>query len=162
MRKTAILITVVLVLFSVQLYAQTSGVLKGQIRDNNDEPIPQASVVLMLDGNNTQFGNTTDEYGENIIINITPGNYELFVSATGYRKVVISGIVIAVNQNTTKDVRLEPGDNTLEAITFTEKRQVIQKDRVGTERTIDVGNISMYGTEIQVMKKAIRQIALIV
>ena len=104
MRKTAILITVVLVLFSVQLYAQTSGVLKGQIRDNNDEPIPQASVVLMLDGNNTQFGNTTDEYGEYIIINITPGNYELFVSATGYRKVVISGIVIAVNQNTTKEI----------------------------------------------------------
>src|SRR5690554_1832281 len=125
MRKTAILITVVLVLFSVQLYAQTSGVLKGQIRDNNDEPIPQANVVLRLDGTNTQFGNSTDEYGEYIIINITPGNYDLLVSAAGYRKVEIQGVEISVNQTTTRDMRLEPGDNTLEAITFTEKRKVI-------------------------------------
>lgn len=142
MRKTAILITVVLVLFSVQLYAQTSGVLKGQIRDNNDEPIPQANVVLRLDGNNTQFGNSTDEYGEYIIINITPGVYDLLVSAPAYRKVEVQNVEISVNQTTTRDVRLEPGDNTLEAITFTEKRKVIQKDRVGTERTIDVGSIS--------------------
>ncbi len=143
MRKTAILITVVLVLFSVQLYAQTSGVLKGQVRDNNGEPLPQANVVLQLDGNNTQFGTSTDEFGEYIIINISPGIYDLLVSATGYRKQLIQGVEISVNQTTNRDpVRLEPGDNSLEAITFTEKRKVIDTDRVGTERSIDVGNIS--------------------
>ncbi len=143
MRKTATLITVILVLFSVQLYAQTSGVLKGQVRDNNGEPLPQANVVLQLDGNNTQFGTSTDEYGEYIIINISPGSYDLLVSATGYRRQLIQGIEISVNQTTNRDpVRLEPGDNTLEAITFTAKRKKIDTDRVGTERTIDMGNLS--------------------
>ena len=143
MRKTAILITVILVLFSVQLYAQTSGVLKGQVKDNNGEPVPQANVVLQVDGNNTQFGTSTDEYGEYIIINISPGVYDLLVRAVGYRKQLIQGVEIKVNQTTNRDpVRLEPGDNTLPAVTFTEKRKVIDTDRVGTERTIDVGNIS--------------------
>ena len=143
MRKTAILITVILVLFSVQLYAQTSGVLKGQVKDNNGEPVPQANVVLQLDGNNTQFGTSTDEYGEYIIINISPGIYDLLISAVGYRRQLIQGVEISVNQTTNRDpVRLEPGSNTLEAVTFTDKRKKIDTDRVGTERTIDVGNIS--------------------
>ncbi len=147
MRKTAILITVVLVLFSVQLYAQTSGVLKGQVRDNNGEPVPQANVVLQVDGNNTQFGTSTDEYGEYIIINISPGSYDLLISAVGYRQQLIQGVDINVNQTTNRDpVRLEPGDNTLEAVTFTEKKQKIVKDRVGTERSItvsDIGDLSV-------------------
>lgn len=143
MRKTAILITVILVLFSVQLYAQTSGVLKGQVKDNNGEPVPQANVVLQVDGNNTQFGTSTDEYGEYIIINISPGMYDLLIRAVGYRKQLAQNVEISVNQTTTMNpVRLVPGDNTLEAVTFTEKRKVIVADRMGTERTIDVGNIS--------------------
>lgn len=141
MRKTALLISVILVLFSVQLFAQTSGVLKGQVRDNNGKPISNANVVLQLDGEPTSWGNQTDEDGEYIIINISPGVYDVLFSVAGYKKVIVEGIGINVNQTTTRDAKLSPGDNTLAAVTFTAKKEKIQKDQVGTSRTIEVGTI---------------------
>ncbi len=141
MRKTAILISVILVLFSVQLYAQTTGVLKGQVKDNNGQPVPLANVVLYSDGSPTPFGIQTDEDGEYIIINITPGVYDLEVSLVGYKKVVYEGIEINVMQTTKQDARIQPGDNTLEAVKFTAKKDKIQNDRVGTSSTVEVGDM---------------------
>ncbi|OQY40019.1 MAG: hypothetical protein B6226_00660 [Candidatus Cloacimonetes bacterium 4572_65] len=141
MRKTAILISVLLVLFSVQLHAQTTGMLKGQVKDNNGEPVSAANVVLQLDGEATPYGNKTDEDGEFIIINIPPGLYDLVVSRSGFQKSLYEGLEINVNQTTQQTVRLRPGNNTLDVVKFTVKNTKIKKDKMGTEKTINVDSI---------------------
>ena len=75
-----------------------SGTLKGEIMDlDASEPLPFASVVLFLNGNQVS-GTNTDFDGEYTIKPIQPGSYDVLVSFVGYQSQKITGVKITANK----------------------------------------------------------------
>ncbi|MDE0721857.1 MAG: carboxypeptidase regulatory-like domain-containing protein [Flavobacteriales bacterium] len=91
-------------IFAILLFASTglaqvgSGTLKGKISDfDTGEPLPFASVVLFLNGNQVAGTNTNFD-GEYTIKPISPGTYEVLLSFVGYQPKKITGVRINANK----------------------------------------------------------------
>ena len=75
-----------------------SGTLKGKVIDfDSQEPLPFASVVVFLNGNQVAGANT-DFDGEYTIKPIQPGSYDVLFSFVGYQSRKITGVKIAANK----------------------------------------------------------------
>ncbi len=91
-----------LTLFSVFVYAQKAkSNLSGLVKTNDGDAASHVSVSLK------HVSTQTDENGRFIFRNLTPGNYQLRVSAVGIKSVLI-------------DVQVKEGENQLNAITISE------------------------------------------
>ena len=91
-------------IFAILLFASAglaqvgSGTLKGKISDfDTGEPLPFASVVLFLNGNQVAGTNTNFD-GEYTIKPISPGIYEVLLSFVGYQPKKITGVRINANK----------------------------------------------------------------
>jgi len=91
-------------IFAILLFASAglaqvgSGTLKGKISDfDTGEPLPFASVVLFLNGNQVAGTNTNFD-GEYTIKPISPGTYEVLLSFVGYQPKKITGVRINANK----------------------------------------------------------------
>ena len=51
-------------------------------------------AVLLTDNQDNQYNTTTDSRGTYVLNGVIPGNYDLYVSKTGYETKVISGVVV--------------------------------------------------------------------
>ncbi|MEO2179802.1 MAG: carboxypeptidase regulatory-like domain-containing protein, partial [Candidatus Poseidoniia archaeon] len=72
--------------------------MKGKISDfDTGEPLPFASVVLFLNGNQVAGTNTNFD-GEYTIKPISPGTYEVLLSFVGYQPKKITGVRINANK----------------------------------------------------------------
>ncbi|MBT5147973.1 MAG: TonB-dependent receptor plug domain-containing protein, partial [Flavobacteriales bacterium] len=91
-------------IFAILLFASAglaqvgSGTLKGKVSDfDTGEPLPFASVVLFLNGNQVAGTNTNFD-GEYTIKPISPGIYEVLLSFVGYQPKKITGVRINANK----------------------------------------------------------------
>ncbi|MEL0456382.1 outer membrane beta-barrel family protein [Flavobacteriaceae bacterium SZ-1-7] len=60
--------------------------ISGYVKDNNNQPIAYANVVLIVTNENPEFGDTTDDSGKFLIDGVSSGNYKLKVSFLGYKE----------------------------------------------------------------------------
>lgn len=98
----SLLVCLFLTLFSVSLYAQKAkSSLSGMVKTNDGSAASHVSVSLK------HVSAQTDENGRFIFRNLTPGNYQLRVSAVGIKSVVL-------------DVQVKEGENQLNTITISE------------------------------------------
>ncbi|MFV0571676.1 MAG: TonB-dependent receptor [Xanthomarina gelatinilytica] len=102
---------IILILFSFTCFAQDNYTIKGTITHNN-EILPFASVYLK----NTIKGNTSNKEGKYLIDNVSPGNYEIIASYTGYNTSTKS--ITVTDKNITVNFNLESGES-LNEITIT-------------------------------------------
>ena len=58
--------------------------ISGYVKDTNNQPIAYANVVLMVNDENPEFGDTTDDSGKFLIDGVSSGNYKLKVSFLGF------------------------------------------------------------------------------
>ena len=85
--------------FSFMLFAEGSGVIKGRVIDENNQPVEYATTVLKNANTNKFVTGTICNYkGEYVIENIEPGEYELSTKMIGYEKTETHKIVINKNQ----------------------------------------------------------------
>ena len=113
-----------LLLLPVLASAQT-GKIRGVVTDKNSgETIIGANVVI----SGTTRGSATNIDGEYIIIGISPGKYNLEVSYLGYKKVVISDVLVRIDLTTTQDFALEEETFQGEEITVVATKEMVQKD----------------------------------
>jgi len=97
-----LLVCLFLTLFSVFAYAQKAkSNLSGLVKTNDGDAASHVSVSLK------HVSTQTDENGRFIFRNLTPGNYQLRVSAVGIKSVIL-------------DVQVKEGENQLNAITISE------------------------------------------
>jgi len=99
------------ILFSVSFgsaVAQTRpGSLKGIVMDSvNNEPMPFVNVVLKDDSGSLVSGGTTDNDGKYNINPVAPGEYDVQVSFTGYRTLIIKGVLVSPNAPTVLDFKM--------------------------------------------------------
>ncbi|MCK5457437.1 MAG: carboxypeptidase-like regulatory domain-containing protein, partial [Melioribacteraceae bacterium] len=107
-----ILVIFILLILSLNLYAQDKGRLAGKVTDKSNNNVPLPGVNLLIDG--TYYGAATDFDGNYIIENISSGTYNISVSFIGYKAMKFTGIVVKANSTTNLDVELEETSLTIE------------------------------------------------
>ncbi|MBL7682403.1 MAG: TonB-dependent receptor [Flavipsychrobacter sp.] len=111
MRQTLLVFTILLC--SVKMYAQATGVINGTIKDKKtQEPIP--SVTVTLEGTTT--GAASDFEGNFRIDNIPPKTYNLKIQAVDYKPQVIYNVVITSGNAQTLTIEMEANNISLNEV----------------------------------------------
>ncbi|MFH2055835.1 MAG: TonB-dependent receptor, partial [bacterium] len=102
---TRVLLGLMVVLFTASVvYAGSTGKIRGRvINQKTKEPVLSAPVQI----EGTSMGALTDANGEFMIINVTPGKYDLISSPVGYVKKRVTGVEVKVDRSATVDFELE-------------------------------------------------------
>jgi hypothetical protein len=83
--------------------------LNGVVRDSSGAVVTKAAVDLRNADTAVERSTLTNETGEYVFLNISPGRYSLTVNAVGFGSKRVAEFVLGVNQTATIDVSLAPG-----------------------------------------------------
>jgi outer membrane receptor protein involved in Fe transport len=141
MRKTALILLILLIGCITLLDAATTGRLAVRVRDNNGKPIEFVNVVVMR-GSQRITGGQTNAKGTAIIINIPPGTYTVRFSLIGYDTYTYSDVRIQVDQTANLSPVMNKSGVTLATVVVTGTQEdKVGKDRVGSAKQIEMASI---------------------
>ncbi|HEX8517491.1 MAG TPA: TonB-dependent receptor [Bacteroidia bacterium] len=119
--KTLTRISVAALLMTGNLiYAQTTGMVRGTITDQDAAPIFGA-VIRVLEDSTMVAGASTDPDGNYTIKQISPGDYDIEISSMGMTPQRIRKVNIDPAQVAYVSTKLNPADNTLGTVVVEEK-----------------------------------------
>jgi len=102
-----------MVLLSSLASAQvTTGSILGIVRDNSGGAVKGAQVTITEVGKSTSTTYTTDDEGGYLAPFLIPGTYAVAVEAQGFKKAIINGVVVQIDQKARTDFSLEVGQLT--------------------------------------------------
>src|SRR5436189_6453354 len=108
-----LLIGFLLTFASTSLHAQTmTANIIGTVRDSSGGVIPNADVKAKMVATNQVREVATDPDGNYVLTNLPIGQYQVTVSATGFRTEVHEGITLQVAQRARLDATLQTGSVT--------------------------------------------------
>jgi hypothetical protein len=90
--------------------AQDTATLTGTVRDATGAVLPQASVVVKNIAQGTTRNLVTNSAGEYLAAALTPGQYSITVTVSGFRKFHADGVTLRVAQNARIDIAMQVGD----------------------------------------------------
>ena len=102
----------VLLLFSVANVSSAQlvgGAIQGTVRDSQGAVLPGASIVVRNVATGATYEQTTDASGHYQVLALSPGEYEVGISITGFRAIAHRGIRLTVGQTAVVDSSLELG-----------------------------------------------------
>jgi len=137
MRKSYLLVLVVMFLAANALYAGTTGKLIGVVKDASGAPLANAQVFIQ----ELQMGNLTNEKGQYIIINIPPGSYTVICQLIGHQPQQVNNVKVEVDYTTTQNFALKRQSVGIEGITITEAKQELVNMQGNTSKTLSAGDI---------------------
>src|SRR5947208_7347290 len=92
------------------LYAQSiTGTILGTVRDSSSAVVPGASVVLTNDETGVQTVVVSDERGDFVLPNLSPGSYTVKVELAGFKPAVVKSVRLLANRSARTEPALEPG-----------------------------------------------------
>ncbi len=139
-----LLITLLSLLFIIQLSAGTTGKISGTVTDNEShEPLIGVNVILL----ETSLGAATNEDGFYLINNIPPGTYTVRFSAIGYQKKQVSNVKIAADFTTEINISLSSASIELETVTIQAEAPLVRKDLTSSHTIVDNTQISALPVE---------------
>ncbi len=104
-----LLLLAIFTCLSIQVLAQTTGSISGEVRDEKQAVIPNAAVTVRTVTTNQTRTVQTNQDGRFRFTGLSVGDYEVAVEASGFAKHVQSGITLAVDQSAVVDVTMKPG-----------------------------------------------------
>lgn len=131
--RSLVLLIALFVCSFYSVVAQTTGSISGEVRDEKQAIIPNATVTVRnVTTNQTRTAQTDDE-GRYRFTGMDVGDYEVTVEAQGFAKHVQSGITLVLNQPATVIVTMKPGAVT-EVVNVTENASMLNTStaEVGT------------------------------
>ena len=84
----------------------------GSVLDPSGAGIPHATVVANNVATNVKHTGISEADGDYRIGQLPPGNYDIIVEATGFSRLVRSGVVLQVNQHVHLDLTMQVGQQT--------------------------------------------------
>lgn len=127
------------ILFSLQLFAGTTGKLTGNIVDaKTKEAIPAANVLI----EGTSYGTAADVYGHYVILNIPPGKYTVRATVLGYQPVIVQDVRISIDQTTQLNFELNETSVEMNAVVVESQRDVLHKDVTSAQAAVSADQIS--------------------
>lgn len=120
-----VLLGIFLLAVTNRSYGQdTNASLSGTVSDPSGAAIPGAKLTLTYQATGFQSNFVSDSAGEFTFRNLTPGKYDLSVTATNFKSSTQKGIELAINQSARQDVRLAVG-NTDQTVTVSADTSLI-------------------------------------
>ena len=142
MNKTSTLINLI---FICAAFAQTTGKISGNIKDeDSNEPLIAANVIVK----DSNLGAATDVDGYYAIVNIKPGLYTLIVDMIGYKQLVLENVRVSVNRTTTIDASLSPTVIQGETVTVEVDAITAKKDQTSTIKNISLSTRNLFSDKI--------------
>jgi len=118
--------------------AQSSAAdLQGVVRDPSNAVVPNATVTARNPATNFSRDVTTNDDGFYKIINLPPGEYEITVSATGYKTGIIQSVKLTVGQTANQDLNLEVGEITAKVTVTAASPNIVETTNTAVTSTID-------------------------
>ena len=116
------------------------GSVSGTVTDQSGAGVPKAHVTLTNKATNVQKEADADESGHYTITDVPPGNYDLKVTASGFKPLTQTNLSVSVNTVTNADVKLQVGavseQVTVEASTVTLQTEKTDLHTELTEKAI--------------------------
>ncbi|MBN1553032.1 TonB-dependent receptor, partial [bacterium] len=123
---------------SVPAYSQT-GKIVGTVKDaGTGEALAGANIIV----SGTYLGAAADTDGHFIIVNVSPGVYELEVSVMGYKKMKKTGVMVSINQISTVNFALESTVIEGEEIVVVAERDILHKEVPNTQLVVTTRQIT--------------------
>ncbi len=121
-----------------------NGKIAGRVYDKETtQPLPGANVFIE---SIWQFGKeiklemtlgaATDGEGYFVILNVSPGTYNIKATMMGYMNLVVQRIRVNIDRTTTVDFALEPKAIEMDEIQVVAEREIIKPDVSGTQEII--------------------------
>lgn len=104
--RSLLIVVAFLACFSCPVLAQTTGSISGQVKDEKQAVLPNASVIVRIVSTGESRTSQTDSDGRYRFTNLPVGAYEITVEASGFAKYVQSGVTLLLNQNAVVDVSM--------------------------------------------------------
>ena len=134
--KRGITVLLVLLLWAYASPAQeTRGSIVGIVSDPQGAAIPGATVVVTNLATNVSVRRTTNASGYYEVLLLQPGSYSVTVEAPGFRRLVRSGLTLALGDQLRVDFSLELGPVT-ETVTVTGEASMLDTTTVSTGRVM--------------------------
>jgi hypothetical protein len=116
--------------------------LQGIVKDSTGAVVANASVTARNPGTNFSRSVTTNDEGFYRIVNLPPGDYEVTVEATNFKKSVLPKVTVTVGQSAELDISLEPGQIT-ESVTISDATsEIVETSKTAVSTTIDQQRIN--------------------
>ena len=122
--------------FTLQIYAQSTASIEGQVFDHHGSVIPRARIIARNEATSIERVATSDANGRYQFAALPVGDYTLEVSAVGFKKQVVETLRIEVGRRITQDFQLAIGDVT-EQITVSSTNQAIERSTISVGHVID-------------------------
>lgn len=130
-------VTILLFLSSISLFAQ-NGSIRGRVYNSiNNEPLPFANVGIQ----GTEFGGSTDFEGNFKIIGIPPGLYNVSATYVGYEAKTVFEVKVDGNKTSVVDFPLNENSQKLEAIVIETEAFEKKEESPVSMRSIGVNEI---------------------
>ncbi|HET6862251.1 MAG TPA: carboxypeptidase-like regulatory domain-containing protein, partial [Pyrinomonadaceae bacterium] len=131
--RVLLLFSMVLAFLAAPIMAQTTGSISGEVKDEKQAVVTNATVIVRNVKTNDTRTAQTDTEGRYRFTGMPVGDYEVTVEATGFSKYVQSGISLLLGQPATVDVELRPGGVT-EVVNIIENASILNttNTEVGT------------------------------
>ncbi len=111
MKRTLLWTSVLLALFGAILLSQSTASVFGTVSDPTGAIVANIPVQLKLLTTGAVFTATTTQTGQYSILGLAAGEYELTVTAPGFKKYVKTTIQLAAGERARQDVKLEIGSS---------------------------------------------------
>jgi hypothetical protein len=102
----------VFVLVASSAFGQSgaTGTVLGSVTNISGAPMPRASIAVTNMASGVTKRTSTNSAGTFVLEYLSPGTYELQVSAKGYGKTIVRNIGLVVAQRAREDIRLKAGE----------------------------------------------------
>jgi Carboxypeptidase regulatory-like domain len=143
-RLRPILCTIFLLLLGSchALWSQAvSATLVGTVTDNTGAIVSRATITIVENSTGIQHTDVTNDSGNYTFPNLTPGGYNVTISAQGFKKESRSNVDVAVNTTTRVDVTLQAGSVT-ETVTVTGAPPIMETDRADVSTNLEAQTLS--------------------
>lgn len=142
MRKTALILLLILLVGVACLDGATTGKLAVLVRNSNGQPLEFVNVAV-LSGTKVVTGGQTNQRGNAAIINIPPGIYSVKFTLVGYSDVIFRDVRIQVDLTTSlTNVIMNRKGITTETVVVIGKESAINASQSGSAKRIEMSNVA--------------------
>lgn len=141
MRKTALILLIVLLVGVACLEAQTTGRIAVRVRDTQGRPLEFVNIVVMS-GTQRISGGQTNERGQAIIINISPGTYTVKLSLVSYAALTYQDVRVQVGQTANISPTMNREGIELGPVVVQAEQDRVERDRTGSSRQIEMDRLT--------------------
>jgi Carboxypeptidase regulatory-like domain/TonB dependent receptor len=101
---------VLVVLLQLPVLAQSdTATLSGRITDVSGAPIPSVTVIVANADSGTKIDTVTNDNGIYVLLDLHPGNYQVTIEKSGFRKVILTDLAINVQDALSRNFTMQIG-----------------------------------------------------